>query len=471
MQRIAIFRGQTFVRHIELGAQDLTIGREGESALVLEDPTKAVSRLHAELRFENGQYTLIDLNSRNGVWVNGRRERRWALQSGTPFTIGPYTLMLEPAATDETLTGATSSAGSPVSAEPPPSDTIRAGGGAATPLRPPIAPKTSRRAPTSKPVAPPAPGLIAFLARLPKPVLFGSFSVFVILVVGLGQLVNRDPSQGAPVSVAPVEAPPPQPTTAEQVATHLAEGRAMLERGEFERAIREHFDPALLLDAANSTIEELRNQALSKIAEQTQTVEKPLEPTVSVSTPVAQPAKPPVPKAPLPTVARNDGESVSDWYGRDRQVQAAYDRAKSLLDRSEFAAALAALKELEPAYRDTETLSQQAAEGIRSLARQEFEAAEKLAASSDWLPAIQRYQRAQQIDPAIVGVDAAVTKIRESMRVAGDDAFRRARQFDAAGRVPEATALYERAIQLLPADDTRRNDARTRLDAFKSGLK
>lgn len=50
----------------------VTIGRDEVNDVVLSSD-KRVSRTHAELRFEDGRWMVVDLHSRNGVLVNGRR--------------------------------------------------------------------------------------------------------------------------------------------------------------------------------------------------------------------------------------------------------------------------------------------------------------------------------------------------------------------------------------------------------------
>ena len=75
--------------------RDLRIGRAPENDVILEDPDRTVSRFHAELRFENGQYALIDLNSQNGLWMDGQRLPRLTLEPGRPVSVGMFRLLLE----------------------------------------------------------------------------------------------------------------------------------------------------------------------------------------------------------------------------------------------------------------------------------------------------------------------------------------------------------------------------------------
>jgi len=71
--RLLIFRGDTVERQLDLTNRDLRVGRGKENDIVLEDPSKAASRMHAELRYENGNYVVIDLNSQTGTWMEGQR--------------------------------------------------------------------------------------------------------------------------------------------------------------------------------------------------------------------------------------------------------------------------------------------------------------------------------------------------------------------------------------------------------------
>ena len=73
MAKLVIFRGNTVEREVELDGRDLQIGRAEENDVVLQDATKAVSRQHAELRFENRRYVLVDRGSENGIWIGNRR--------------------------------------------------------------------------------------------------------------------------------------------------------------------------------------------------------------------------------------------------------------------------------------------------------------------------------------------------------------------------------------------------------------
>ena len=75
----------------EVDKRKLLIGRSKECDVQLADPN--VSRRHAELRQEGASYWIVDLDSTNGIEVNGRRLRRSKLEDGDRVTIGETELV------------------------------------------------------------------------------------------------------------------------------------------------------------------------------------------------------------------------------------------------------------------------------------------------------------------------------------------------------------------------------------------
>ena len=94
MATLAVYRGEQLVRKVELGDGPMRIGRSPENEIVLEDTNKGVSRMHAEIRHEDGRYIILDLNSQNGVWIRDRRVQVEPLPVDEPVTVGPYRLVL-----------------------------------------------------------------------------------------------------------------------------------------------------------------------------------------------------------------------------------------------------------------------------------------------------------------------------------------------------------------------------------------
>ena len=79
-------------RH-EIAKRRVVIGRSKDADIQVTDPN--VSRRHAELRQEGATYWLVDLDSTNGVEVNGKRVKRLKLEDGTRFTIGGTEIAFE----------------------------------------------------------------------------------------------------------------------------------------------------------------------------------------------------------------------------------------------------------------------------------------------------------------------------------------------------------------------------------------
>jgi hypothetical protein len=72
-------------RH-EIAKRKVVIGRSKDADVRIDDPN--VSRRHAELQQEGATWWVVDLDSTNGVEVDGRRVKRLKLEDGARFTIG-----------------------------------------------------------------------------------------------------------------------------------------------------------------------------------------------------------------------------------------------------------------------------------------------------------------------------------------------------------------------------------------------
>ena len=70
----------------QISERRMVLGRSKDCDVKLADPN--VSRRHAEIRQEGATYWLVDLDSTNGVEVNGRRVKKFKLEDGTRFTVG-----------------------------------------------------------------------------------------------------------------------------------------------------------------------------------------------------------------------------------------------------------------------------------------------------------------------------------------------------------------------------------------------
>lgn len=74
-----------------LDADATEVGRHPDSDIFLDDIT--VSRRHAEIRRRSGGFTLQDVGSLNGTYVNRERVEEQELRSGDELQIGKFKLV------------------------------------------------------------------------------------------------------------------------------------------------------------------------------------------------------------------------------------------------------------------------------------------------------------------------------------------------------------------------------------------
>jgi hypothetical protein len=73
-------------RHFPLNRPVVNIGRQLDNHLVLDDTL--VSRRHVQIRARDGQFVLVDLESKHGLRVNNTLVREWVLQPGDVLRLG-----------------------------------------------------------------------------------------------------------------------------------------------------------------------------------------------------------------------------------------------------------------------------------------------------------------------------------------------------------------------------------------------
>lgn len=85
--------------HYPLGADEILLGRHMSADIRLPDPS--VSRYHAVMTVTNGVWSITDLDSRGGTFVNGHRVHRVRLNPGDTVRLGNaamrFTTMKQPA--------------------------------------------------------------------------------------------------------------------------------------------------------------------------------------------------------------------------------------------------------------------------------------------------------------------------------------------------------------------------------------
>ncbi len=84
---------QGFGKTYRLQSEITHIGRHSTNDIVINNPR--VSRYHAEIRYEQGQFIIYDISSTNGVRVNNRREKQTILKNGDVLAFGPVSFVFE----------------------------------------------------------------------------------------------------------------------------------------------------------------------------------------------------------------------------------------------------------------------------------------------------------------------------------------------------------------------------------------
>jgi len=424
--RLIIVHADRVEREVTLTRQTLRIGRDPQNDLVLADQGKAVSRAHAELRWEDGRYVLIDLDSQNGLLVNGKRKPRVALAPDVQVTLGTYTLQFR----ETTQTAKVVDPEATVFLPNPP---------APKPVMPdPVIRKSEPEPvvvslPDPNPVRPRrshvwivAVGVIATIAIVFWGIKARSASNVAAPPKNPDQGVVQDPPAAAPVDVS--------------------------EQGSGQAPRPVQSDPPLA-PAARSGRGDLKAA--------------PVNPSPFASgEPKKKPTAISVLTAPTPLVARRPNETESDWNARDRSVAARYDRARAAMDAGTWTEALTLLADLqrdEPGYQD---VSSRFAIAQRRVAAQAMEDGAKQEASGAFRPALQYYQQAQQLEASPAGAEA-IRKLKIRMKDEGTKSFHMAEHYQAYGRWSEAAKAFEKAWSDLPDDDPLRKIAKERLDQIK----
>jgi hypothetical protein len=413
-------------RVVELRDRKLQIGRGRDNDIVLPDSQKGVSRTHAELRYENGRYVIVDLQSQNGTWLNGQRVERAEVPPDAEITVGEYRLRFQQGDSSGVSGSSTGHLQSDLS------DLVM----------------HERTKPLSEPVQ--APGSPAKAARS-FPV--GVVGVALLILVGAVAWILMP---GAQPAAKPTE---PRASTADPASGGGAPPDA---------APNPPMDPA-----AAVPVESAPASASAREPSAARTGSRPPRrpaPNPDRSAAEWSPSGLDVRGADMTRVQRKPGESTEQWRTRGAALHTRYAYSKQALDRGDFAAAAGGFEAIlmeEPGFLDAPQLLVQANAGLRLSARDLYEAGNKLEAVGELIGALQKYEQARLIRSDVPGLMPAFRRVREKLHLEGAKAFTQARQLDASGRSAEAVKEYEKAFQWLPQDDPNREVARTRVDQLK----
>jgi len=84
--RMEILLGSGIGKIFTVDASGATIGRDESNQIVL--PDKTVSSFHAKISYTDGSFIIEDLDSTNGVFINGNKTRIYRLEDSCSFKIG-----------------------------------------------------------------------------------------------------------------------------------------------------------------------------------------------------------------------------------------------------------------------------------------------------------------------------------------------------------------------------------------------
>lgn len=83
-----VSRGPNVGARYLLDTDSTRVGRHPDNEVFLDDVT--VSRRHAEFVRENGKFSIVDVGSLNGTYLNGNRVERETLTRGDEIQIGKF---------------------------------------------------------------------------------------------------------------------------------------------------------------------------------------------------------------------------------------------------------------------------------------------------------------------------------------------------------------------------------------------
>ena len=448
MSKLVIFRGDAVETEMHLGGSAIRIGRDERNTIVLND--KSVSRFHAEVRQEGGAYYVVDLKSRNGIYVNGHQIKgKAALSLGTPVTLGAYELALE----DDVST-------SEFGGEP-----AHAAGHTVVSTSASERPGRSSQSATQRMAAQSAPSKTSS-TLIKRPAAFWSLLGVATLVVCVltyflvRYIVRRpqaEPQVAAVTTTVPLDVPPPVDPNKEKIDQSLANARAALERKEYDVVLSEAA-AVLELDAVNPDALDLKRQAEEAKAGETRT-----------TTTVKPPTDKPPTVTPVPEIPVRTGETQVDYDARVLRIKTNYGDGVRSIERQDFATGFAkyeAVRRDQPGYQQIDTLIAEGHDKQRKSVEdaiaqgQKSEQEGKLADAKRW------YERARGYDPNSAAARDRLAALQERAAKAGMDAYLEAGTYRKRSLNARAIELYKVAVDLLP-NGPEKTDAQQWLEKLK----
>jgi len=422
VSKLVIFRGDDVETEIHLGSRAIRIGRDSRNDIVLDD--KSVTRFHAEVRPENGSFVIVDMKSRNGVWMNGKQIKGKApLMLGTAVTLGAYELALEDdVATDLDPDSAVhrSAVGSTVAAK----------------QHRPTSQSATQRWSTGSPAS-----------DAKRSAMFWSgLALSTLLLCGITYGVIRYMFRPAPVQQAEVAppAPTPEPTPAppppvdpnkEAIAQHLIDARAAIDSRDYAGALRDHLTPVLDLDGTNQEALDMKREAEEALA------------------------------------AAKAAAAAAEYSSRAGRIQTNFLEGNRSLEKQDYPLALARFQLVERDQKDYQGLEALIADTTakqKKAVEDAMEFGRRGEANNKFSDALKWYQAALRYDPSAAGARDKVGALTERVTNDGLALFSRAEVFRKRNLNAQAVELYKQAADLLPTSHEKHREALQWLEKLKS---
>jgi pSer/pThr/pTyr-binding forkhead associated (FHA) protein len=449
--KLVIFRGDSVESELHLGRQSVKIGRDVRNDVVLDD--KTVTRFHAEVIPDGGRFYIVDMNSRNGVWVNNQRiKTRTPLELGVPVTVGAYELTLE----DDVATSDLS--------EFIPTATRTVVSTSATPMPERSSGSTTRGRPAAKSTG--------VGSTLTKPAVFwpliavGTLALCAITYLGVRRFMVRPaPPQVAAVPTPPVDPSPPPtppadptPLTKDIIAGYLEAVQFAIDDHEFAAA-QDDIDAALELDPDNQELQAKRKEIEGLIAAAKEPPPK-----------VERPAPKPVEVVEVPGIQRRPNEAPGDYTARVERIRSNWREGLRSLDQEDYAAALSRFQAVDRDQKGYNNVDGMIADATAKQKRgvdtainngQENERANNLVNAVRW------YETAARLDPSSAAAQEKLAGIADRRTKQGLEALKNADVLRKRNEIAKAVAAYQQAAYLLPASNEKRAEAQQWLEKLK----
>ena len=458
MPRLVVFRGDAVESEVRLSGGPVRIGRHTGNDVVLDDSLNGVSRFHAEIRPEGNSYVIVDLNSRNGVWIGGRRIKdKAALLLGVPVTVGAFELALEddPSGTFDGPVASPRTVATGVAVSDTGSSASRSGA-------PVSASRSTPRARAATPMS----------AKNRQILMWSGAAVGVLAICVVTYVVLRNKPSPPPQVVAQVEPPattttpppvetPPPPVEDPNKALNeqdLQAARDMIAAGNYTGAIRDHLQLVLERDPENAAALDMKRQA-----EEANAAARAKARTTVVTPP------PPV-EVETPGIARKAGEGYPEYQARVKGMQVNLTEGKNSLDKNEYAVALARFRLVErdaPKYQGVDALiadataKQTAAVDKAIDSGQQNEAANKLMDARRW------YDQALQYNPSSVVAREKRAAVALKMNQAAAEIYNQATAALKTQNMSLAKRLFQEVFDKTVPGDEYREKASKQLELMK----